>query len=330
MATNNATNNGFEKVTVYDTPGSYTWTKDSRTRFITVIAWHGGGGGGSGARSDFSTKDASGGSGGGAGGGFYKTNLPAYFFGSSETVTVGAGGTGGAALADIGTYSAGNAGTDGGRTSFGALTSTVLSTGGAGGADTDRAVTTSGPIILPTWTAYSVTGSSNTNPGGLGGPNGYSGAGLIGTGGTAVLCSRWTKEAYSAYMYYFHEVVLATAGGGGGGWNQSTTTASNGGAGAAIVDMTLYPYQSGTTTLLYAGTGAIVSTSVSTAGSDYIRSGRIIGGTGGGGGAGSNSLFTWSDGSDGGFPGGGGGGGGGGKSGKGGNGGNGCIIIIEN
>jgi hypothetical protein len=108
---------------------SGTWTKPAGAQFVMVELWGAGGGGGSGARwaSGFDPR----GGGGGGGGAYGFRVFQAADLGATESVTIGAGGTGGAAVTvnDTG----GNFGTVGGNTTFGALlTMYGGSPGGAG------------------------------------------------------------------------------------------------------------------------------------------------------------------------------------------------------
>lgn len=111
---------------------SDTWTKPAGAKIVEVILISGGGGGGSGARSAAGTWRPGGA--GGAGGAMSTKKFPASILGSTETVTIGAGGTGGAAISADNTN--GNAGTAGGNTSFGAW---VIATGGGSGGGGDIA-----------------------------------------------------------------------------------------------------------------------------------------------------------------------------------------------
>jgi len=115
------------KVTVYSTPGSYTWTKDPSTKYVTVYGWCGGCGGASG-RKDVDGSNFGGG-GGGAGSAFVVSG-PSLIFDTTETVTVGAGGAGGAAQTVDSTD--GNAGSVGGATSFGNVRPFRIETAGGG------------------------------------------------------------------------------------------------------------------------------------------------------------------------------------------------------
>lgn len=92
---------------------SSTWTKQTGLDFIRVQAW---GGGGSGA----SVAGSSAG-GGGGGGGYMEVWIPANQLGSTETVTIGAGGAARAATGN---------GNNGGNTTFGSF---ITAFGGSGG-----------------------------------------------------------------------------------------------------------------------------------------------------------------------------------------------------
>src|SRR5210317_601584 len=106
----NAISSTFTK---YETTGTFTWTKPAGVTTVIVFCWGGGGGGG---------KHATQGGGGGAGASCVITALAAADLGSSETVTVGAGGAG---------KTGGNgSGGNGGNSSFGSY---VTGYGGLGG-----------------------------------------------------------------------------------------------------------------------------------------------------------------------------------------------------
>jgi hypothetical protein len=112
-------------ILTFTTPGTYSFTKASfpgLTRIrVTVI---GGGGGGAGGNSDNDDSAAAGAGDGGAGGGMSMSVLDASVLGATETIVVGAGGTGG----PFGMPA--ENGTAGGDSSFGGL---VIAKGGAGG-----------------------------------------------------------------------------------------------------------------------------------------------------------------------------------------------------
>lgn len=107
---------------------SGTWNKDAGLKYI-VVELVGGGGGGGGRNS---TDETSAGS--GAGAGYSKRTILASTLGSTEDVTIGAGGTGHAGGSN-------SDGTAGGATSFGALLS---ATGGPAGRGTDTTIPVGG------------------------------------------------------------------------------------------------------------------------------------------------------------------------------------------
>ena len=94
---------------------SGTWTKPSGATFVYVEVLSGGGGGASGTRNAVG-QNACGGM-GGAGAYAATKFIPAVLLGNTVTVTVGAGGTGGASVTTDSTL--GNAGGSGGQSSFG-------------------------------------------------------------------------------------------------------------------------------------------------------------------------------------------------------------------
>ena len=102
--------------TIYATTTSGIWVKPANLRYLIVEMVGGGGGSGGSTDANFI-------SGGGAGGGYAKKVIPASALGSTETITIGAGGS-------AGTGSTNSAGGVGGTTSFGSY---VSATGGSGG-----------------------------------------------------------------------------------------------------------------------------------------------------------------------------------------------------
>lgn len=332
---------GSTVVSTYDTTGSYTWTKDDRTQTITVIGWGGGGGGGSGRQG--ATGAAGGGGGGGNGGTFFYTNIPATFFGATETVVVGVGGTGG--VAQVTTSTDGNDGTAGTNSSIGSITTTI----GVGQKG----------LASKTSTGGYVGGNSNAGAGGINGEVNIGTGGSFRTitnapqndGKSPITSTYWVADGITcagggpkenrganwlnAYNWVYdidydggisNNFVTSTAGGAGGYANSVTESA--GGHGASIKDLL-------GNLILAAGDGGVESGTINGEnGNDQVTSGGIItGGTGGGGGGGQSAGAAAGNGGDGGFPGGGGGGGGGSlngtNSGTGGNGGNGLVIVIE-
>ena len=116
-------------VQVFTTPGANTWTKPANAKIVYLFAIGGGQGGGSGRRG--ATSSTRGGGRGGKAGYAGASWFIASSLGSTEAVTVGAGGAGGTAVSVDSTN--GNGGAGGGATSFGSLFSV------AGGSDDDRA-----------------------------------------------------------------------------------------------------------------------------------------------------------------------------------------------
>jgi len=307
MVTNNAINNSI-KITSYDTPGTFTWTKDTRTQMITVIAWAGGAGGGSGRRG--ASTQAGGGGGGGAGGVIFVT-YPASMFNNTETVIVGTGGIGGIP------QTVNN--TDGisppppsvtEQSSFGYLVANSNSTpnggtvGGAGGGQGQSC------LINGVMVSY-----NSLSPGSAG-----AGANTNGADGRPI----GVKTGTNPYC-------LLVGGGGGGGGGANNGFFLNGGNGASIYDLN-------STLLFSGGSGGIESGTIDggngiTPGFTGNTHGLFLGGTGGGGGGGQKAGAVAGNGGKGGFPGGGGGGGGGSlngtNSGAGGAGADGLVMVIE-
>ena len=129
MVTQNNVNN-TSKFTKFTSSG--TFTKDARTKFIYCIGFGAGGGGGSGRRGATSTGRGGGGSGTCAG--QFEFFTISELVGTTETVTVGAGGNGAAGITTDDT-NGGNGGNAGLTTIGNVTTSSLVSqvTRGSGG-----------------------------------------------------------------------------------------------------------------------------------------------------------------------------------------------------
>lgn len=157
-----------------------TWTKPAAAKLVHYLLIGGGGGGGSGRRS--ASTNSLGGGGGGAGGGITAGYVDPAFLGSTESITVGAGGAGAADSAD---NTNGASGTAGGDSSLGSSIKAKGGTAGGGGtsgAGSAGAATTFASIFYGT----NASTAAGANGGGT-------------TGATAVA-----------------SVYLPTGGGGGG------------------------------------------------------------------------------------------------------------------
>lgn len=152
------------QVDVYATAGTFTWTKPENAKSVNVVVISGGGGGASGRKAGV-TSQASGG-GGGGGGSYSVRDIAAAILGSTETVVVGSGGTGGASVT-VNTTN-GNAGVNGGNSSFGAW---IQVSGGGGAA---AATTASGPA--------GASSSARAMFQGANGSAGGAGAGVLSSG----------------------------------------------------------------------------------------------------------------------------------------------------
>lgn len=273
---------------------SSTWNKPSGCT-IVYVECVGGGGGGGGGRRGTSTSDRGGG-GGGAGGIFVSRYLPASEVGDTVTVTVAAGGSGGAGASVDSTN--GSSGSVGGTSSFGTLLGTPSSRAGLGGIGAGNGTVSggagisygvSGNALIPYWSSSGGAGRAENST----------------TGGLSAVC-----------------VFSAGGGGGGNGLPASTSTPVPGYSGTL-----------GFAILKSTGTSLSASGGGGSAGVNSSGGNGLTYGDGGGGGTIVVSTPTGGSGLNGGngaFPGGGGGGGGGSTNGFGaGNGGNGASGVVR-
>lgn len=204
------------RVDVFTASG--TWTRPAGARLVIVQAWGGGAGGNGGGNADY------GGYGGGGGGyayGIYDATRD--ILGATVSVTVGAGGLGGAAN--------GGTGTSGGSSSFADLTAPGGRIGGTGAAS--GFVRWVGSISA----ASGGTGAAGDAAGAPGGSTVYGGGG--GAGGTSYSASTPAQGGTSQ---------LGGAGGAGGAGNSPGIPASagsppGGGGGGGVGSLNIPGYR---------------------------------------------------------------------------------------
>jgi hypothetical protein len=284
---------------------SGTWTKPAGATIVIIEGVGGGGGGASGRRGASSSARAGGGAGGG--GGFSRFIRLASSLGSTETITIGAGGAAGAAITSDSTN--GNAGSAGGDSTFGSLgkfwqgaggdgggTATGLSGAGGGAMGAAYFDTAGAPRSIPYATAGQFAGAK----GGTG--DGYAGGWGGGAGGGATV-----GDAAAG--------GVSISGGGGGGGPGSVNSSNVGTAGrAGGLTQEAAPTTQATFLLGDAGSGGAGGA----AGSSGVAgaAGSTVGNGAGGGGGGGGTSGSGGTGGAGAQPGGAGGGGGAGTNGS--------------
>ena len=288
------------------TSGAFTWTKPANAKMVYVWMVGGGGGGGSGRRG--ATTLARGGGGGGGGGNAYAVWINAAFLGATETVTVGTGVTGAAAV-------------------------TVNDTNG--NAPVSSSTVHSQFAGLRTFGPYGGGNGGTTAAGGSGGTTGNH---IVDFGTiasvTAVQGNNGAITDNSNQSTSFQAGKTACGGGGGGGQGANLTFSTLGGPGNQVGSFSVVTGP-GRTVGILGGTRGMPAPPVPPG--NGVNGGfsslfnSFVAGTGGGGGSYINAAAGQAGG-NGGWPGGGGGGGGasdnGFNSGAGGNGGNGIVVII--
>jgi hypothetical protein len=190
---------------------SGTWTKPAGVSFVMVEAWGGGGGGGSGRRGAAGGQ-RSGGSGGGGGGYAYRL-IKATDLGPTVSVTVGAGGNGGAARTTD-TINGEN-GTAGGSSLFGSFLTVGGGSAGSGG--------TNGTVL----------GGAGGGVFSNGGPTVTSAAGHFGSSSGANLLTGFGGGYGGVNGLNAGNSYQGGNGGGGGGDINSANNISSSGAGGA-------------------------------------------------------------------------------------------------
>lgn len=238
-----------DKFTVLNVTGSYTFpTTGNIPKALEVLVFGGGAGGASGRRGAAATA-RSGGANGGAGGVSRRIIPAAQVPAGAITVTVGAGGSGGAAVAVDSTN--GNPSTGGGFSLFGSLVraSGGVNAGGAGAIGYSAGVPGDGTETTPQGSATIVTAAQNQAViGSRGIAPGHGGnGGCISTGDVA-----FTGQRANSNMCYLQSTAAAGgavgaagtagiaedassligAGGGGGGGASTVAAGGDGGAGA--------------------------------------------------------------------------------------------------
>lgn len=278
----NVKNDNYNSINVIEITGSTTYNKPSNLLYARVVCVGGGGGGGSGR----SANGQSYGGGSGGGGALASRILLNSELSVSETITIGSGGTGGAATINAN----GIDGVNGGNTSFGFL---VIAEGGKKGlkgvVTTPAPVGGSGGLITnstPNQFLLSLNGMSGVQ-GTASGPlnNNFVSASLYagcsGGGGSGFVATflQWAGGT-GGYVRDKNGVETRQVGGAAGGGS-----GNNGNDNVALQIIEEYPYASGTTKGLgQGGSGGGGSTTAGVNGGNG-GDGGLYGAGGGGGGA---------------------------------------------
>jgi hypothetical protein len=222
----------YSQTVYYTTAGTDSFTKATYPNIKAVkVRVIGGGAGGGGAATTITGRWAGGG--GGGGGGYAEKYILASALGTTETVTVGAGGNAGSA--------GNNNGSSGGTSSFGSHCSATGGSGGDGSAATTNVFGSDGGV------GGTGTGGDINMPGQRGGEGftiGNSGgnffrAAIAGAGGDSVIGVGATNRGTPSALTGASGSVYG-GGGEGGVTTEGETTARAGGAGASgivIVDI---------------------------------------------------------------------------------------------
>jgi len=222
-----ASANGYQywQTVSFTSSGSFTKASYPGLRAVRIYCQGGGGAGGGGAITGAGSASSGG---GGQGGNYAEKWALASALAASETVTIGAGGTG----------VAGTTGNNGGTTSVGALCS---ASGGAGGQTSSSTTTWGTPISATPITTATGDLIALGSPGTFGLVNGTSDFALSGAGGSSMwgIGGRPVQSASGAAGF----AASGYGGGGGGGGNSNSQgTAVAGGAGApgrVLIDLYL-------------------------------------------------------------------------------------------
>lgn len=205
---------------VFTTVGANTWTKPTGLSFVDVTV--GGGGGGSGGALACPGANESSMGGGGGGGATGRVRIAAATLPSTVTVTVGAGGTAGAATAGV-------AGGTGGLSSFGGFLSANGGLGGicrANSAIMHGVEGGNGAITI----GGTLTGLAHGGSAGGTGWGGNNGLGISGHGGSSHMGGGGRGQRTSAAGQGLTGVAGRIYGGGAGGSVNSEGAAARTGA----------------------------------------------------------------------------------------------------